>query len=882
MDMDTPLLYSWKEAGGGGADGLGSSVSTFADGLGSSVSTFASSSTGAARREGDVEAQAPGAGGGSTPDRQQAFVRAGSDYQFDLTTFQQGRRALRPIEFILPRMNICILVVGTHGDVLPFCSLAKRLQESGHRVRIASHECHRKTVSSRSIEFYPLAGDPKKLSQWTVQTGGNVGGEVAAGVENPRILQAKQKMVREITASCWGGVSGPDPLSPYYELFGAGADGMIGGGGGGANKLLSPFGSIGRILMRLPLSSRNKPVLRHEVLPPPLHRAVLRRAGVDEQHPRQGQLRLLRHVRGDAPDGGGTVHQPLEEDGAAPPHDPQQPQLQQRRRVVPDPLQRHVEPQLRPKAGRLAGAMPRRRHVHRGEGPDEEGNAVGGGRHEVRGLDLVARSGDQADLRRVREHGDRRHAPVADHDRGRGQVLGRAGGGAVVVEQAGRGEPVRGGGGEALPQLSHDWLLPQCCSVIHHGGAGTTAAGLRYGLPTFVCPFFGDQYMWGEFVHRAGVGPKPTPVTYLTTDILIEKFESLTSKEMLEKAVALSEKMNAEDGVGNALDHFWSALPRDSMMCSVGLIMGKSLLAKYRMKGFRLDILVSQEVASVLTDNKKMMHRVNAIKIPFTDDYRSAVRSIMGKVDEREEKFVPHGTTTYALRHRGGYDDVVSGLYTSILELFEWIFRTLVSFVIPSDRLARKYGLLGAIVGLILGPIYFFYSAYRTLVVFFDRLGVTIANSLFSMGWLYLFDKDARAKVYRDVESLSMTGNKFSESNIMNVIEAHRIAAHASIIFQRCHPKFHHDHWHWQEANLQKLASRVVEFEDRVMKTELLSAEEFQTLMRRLNWAKTQRESISYSRFCLYIGEAVQGRFPRDAKSSSTDLISDAADCYLT
>ena len=47
-------------------------------------------------------------------------------------------------------------------------------------------------------------------------------------------------------------------------------------------------------------------------------------------------------------------------------------------------------------------------------------------------------------------------------------------------------------------------LLPQVCAVIHHGGAGTTAAGLLAGKPTLVCPFFGDQYMWGEMVRRAG------------------------------------------------------------------------------------------------------------------------------------------------------------------------------------------------------------------------------------------------------------------------------------------------------------------------------------------------------------------------------------------
>ena len=54
--------------------------------------------------------------------------------------------------------------------------------------------------------------------------------------------------------------------------------------------------------------------------------------------------------------------------------------------------------------------------------------------------------------------------------------------------------------------VNHHELLPKCRLAVHHGGAGTTAAVARAGIPSMVCSFMMDQRFWGDQVRRLGVG----------------------------------------------------------------------------------------------------------------------------------------------------------------------------------------------------------------------------------------------------------------------------------------------------------------------------------------------------------------------------------------
>lgn len=108
----------------------------------------------------------------------------------------------------------------------------------------------------------------------------------------------------------------------------------------------------------------------------------------------------------------------------------------------------------------------------------------------------------------------------------------------------------------ATEEVPHDWLFPQVSAVIHHGGAGTTAAALRAGVPSIVIPFFFDQSFWGQRVVTLGVGPRPLSRNVLSAESLACAIQVAIGQEMHRRAVVLSQRIQSEDGVGRAVHVF--------------------------------------------------------------------------------------------------------------------------------------------------------------------------------------------------------------------------------------------------------------------------------------------------------------------------------------
>ncbi|KZS92128.1 UDP-Glycosyltransferase/glycogen phosphorylase [Sistotremastrum niveocremeum HHB9708] len=140
-----------------------------------------------------------------------------------------------------------------------------------------------------------------------------------------------------------------------------------------------------------------------------------------------------------------------------------------------------------------------------------------------------------------------------------------------------------------IDKLPHDWLFPQIDAALHHGGAGTTGASLRAGIPTLIKPWFGyvllfqssskcdldfdnsDQYFWASRVQKLGAGLRVPSLASsdladvlrkATTDRYVLMHADGSCRVIKEKAAAVGRRIRSEDGVHTAIDAIYTYLPR--------------------------------------------------------------------------------------------------------------------------------------------------------------------------------------------------------------------------------------------------------------------------------------------------------------------------------
>jgi sterol 3beta-glucosyltransferase len=126
----------------------------------------------------------------------------------------------------------------------------------------------------------------------------------------------------------------------------------------------------------------------------------------------------------------------------------------------------------------------------------------------------------------------------------------------VLVTGGGRVPPGLPADVYAIESAPHDWLFPRMAAVVHHGGAGTTAEGLRAGKPAVICPTtLNDQAFWGRRVAALGAGPEPVPQRKLTVERLAGAIRAAAGNtEMRERAAELGREIRAERGVARAVE----------------------------------------------------------------------------------------------------------------------------------------------------------------------------------------------------------------------------------------------------------------------------------------------------------------------------------------
>ena len=416
---------------------------------------------------------------------------------------------MKNVEAVL-NLKITVLTVGSSGDIVPFINLAHELAGRGHHITIASFPNFRDLVESEGFLFFPLCGDAAKFMNDVFQPGS------AAVTYISRLKKSLRSIVPQLLKSMSDSCAGADAIvcnffgTFYYSI---------------AEKYNIPCIQTYFFLME-PSGSIPVPTVRHQNLPSWINRLSYSAAylliGLAER----------KYLASWRKENGVDIRRP---------------------HTKPDyyihgrhlPVIYAVSPSVFPR-------------------PDDWSSSI-----ELSGFWLSEKAvvyNPPDELCRFLEEGD---PPVYI---GFGSMNG---GDMRELMDMVTGSVIKAGlraviclgwsGSKILPHeeslyvsdsfIPHQWLFPRVSAVVHHGGAGTTSAGLRYGRPTLIIPFSGDQFFWGTRVHALSCGPLPIDRNSLTSEKLTNALIDLTtSSDYRTHAEAIGSAISGEKGTKTAAD----------------------------------------------------------------------------------------------------------------------------------------------------------------------------------------------------------------------------------------------------------------------------------------------------------------------------------------
>ncbi|MGW1157817.1 glycosyltransferase [Streptomyces sp. NPDC002519] len=400
-------------------------------------------------------------------------------------------------------MRILIITAGSRGDVAPYTGLGRRLLDVGHQVTLAAHPSFEALVGGCGLEYRPVPGDP-------------------------------QGLIRD-----WARATSREETQALTRAYADGlADGVAEAAAGGADLLLTAFGPAP--LSRTAGEAFGIPVIGTYLVPAfatgqfPLPNARSTEGLGPEDNLAAGRD-VLRRAEGVFAGAVARLRARL----GLPAGAPSAP-------VDIRPIFHGFSPLVVPRPGdwpawvEVAGYWwPAR--------PD-------GWRPPVELVDFLQAGPPPVFIgfgSMAAGQGERLSKLVA-------AAVKRAGVRAVV--QAGWAD-LNGCGADVLTigDVPHDWLFPRTAAVVHHAGAGTTAAGLRAGVPAVPVPVMADQPFWASRLYELGVAPRPVPFQDLTAEALGDAITACLSEPAhRRRAAELARGIAAEDGTASLLAHIGS------------------------------------------------------------------------------------------------------------------------------------------------------------------------------------------------------------------------------------------------------------------------------------------------------------------------------------